>query len=172
MSCQQRQTGPSKQYAYRDLLHLVWILRVIPALKQCVFSCLHCSWASWDSEQNMVYTTQMLQSLCSWAGETSKQKTSAGAAHLLEAGSLTRFVHGDRTNSTKCNQFLLVTGLQAVSSKASKRAQKMQSIPVAAGSFHFLLWFVDSNFLQHLRLSVASKAGATRPWLPSAGPVV
>ena len=45
-----------------------------------------------------------------------RRKTTAGAAHLLEAGSLTGFAHGDRTNSRpKCKEFLLVTGLQAVS---------------------------------------------------------
>ena len=49
-------------------------------------------------------------------GGRTRRKTTACGAHLLEAGSLTGFAHGDRTNSRpKCEEFLLVTGLQAVS---------------------------------------------------------
>ena len=51
--------------------------------------------------------------LCSWVEE---QEEKQQQVELLEAGSLTGFAHGDRTNSRpKCKEFLLVTGLQAVS---------------------------------------------------------
>ena len=49
-------------------------------------------------------------------GGRARRKTTAGGAHLLEAGSLTGFAHGDRTHARpKGKEFLLVTGLQAVS---------------------------------------------------------
>ena len=49
-------------------------------------------------------------------GGRTRRKTTAGGAHLLEAGSLTGFARGDRTNSRpKCKEVLLVAGLQAVS---------------------------------------------------------
>ena len=67
-------------------------------------------------------------------GGRTRRKTTAAGVHLLEAGSLTGFAHGDRTGVTckeagsltgfahgdrtkrpKCKEFFLVTGLQAVS---------------------------------------------------------
>ena len=42
-------------------------------------------------------------------GGSTRRKTTAGGAHLLEAGSLAGFAHGDRTNSRpKCKEALVV----------------------------------------------------------------
>ena len=100
-------------------------------------------------------------------GGRTRRKTTAGGAHLLEAGGLTRFTHGDRINlRPKCTKFLLITGLQAVSAGlkppcAEKNALKKCCCP----SFNFRLWPscpADSE-LQHLIPSGASQAQVTRP---------
>ena len=73
-------------------------------------------------------------------GGRTRRKTTVGGAHLLEAGSLTGFAHGDRTNSRpKCKEFLLVTDLQAGSLKPP-RAEKNTLKKCCCPSFTFRLW--------------------------------
>ena len=63
-------------------------------------------------------------------GGRTRRKTTAGGAHLLEAGSLTGFAHGDRTqleSRPKCKEFLLVTGLQAVSATAGLKPPRAEN---------------------------------------------
>ena len=100
-------------------------------------------------------------------GGRTRRKTTAGGAHLLEAGSLTRFADGDRTNSRpKCKEILLVTGLQAVSAGLKPPcAEKNALNKCCCPFFNFRLWPscpADSE-LQHLIPSGASQAQVTRP---------